>query len=58
MAVSRKRRLTLVSPENISTRSSREIKKAAFIKQTELDDTGSSTKTDTDTGFQFLTDVD
>ena len=58
IAFSRKRSLTLLSPENISTRSGREIKKVAFIEQTELGDSGSSTELDTDTGFQFLTDVD
>lgn len=58
MAVSRKRSLTLLSSENIYTRSGQEIKKVAFIEQTELGDSCSSTELDTDTGLQFLTDVD
>ena len=60
--VSRKRSLTLMSPQNITTRCTREIKKIAFVEPRDLDagsvDTGSSTELDTDSGFQFLTDVD
>lgn len=54
----RKRSLTMLSPEKITTKSTRELKKISPMEQVGSDSAGSTTEIDNDFGFQFLNDVD
>ena len=58
-SVTRKRSLTMLSPENITTRSTRELKKVAPMEGAGSDaSAGNTTEIDNDFGFQFLNNVD
>ena len=58
-SVTRKRSLTMLSPENITTRSTRELKKVAPMEEAGSDaSAGNTTEIDNDFGFQFLNNVD
>ena len=58
-SIARKRSLTMLSPEKITIRSTRQIKKIAPMEQVESDTSaGSITEIDNDVGFQFLNNVD